>query len=75
MLLLIAFLTLPLAMANANAEDSGWWPSKSPLMIAIVMGFIADFNSPRGGFIQVDLRSMERLQQDLQNGPPEPAKH
>jgi hypothetical protein len=46
----------------------------TPLMIAIVMGLIADLDSPRSGFIQVDLRSMERLQQDLQNGAPEPAK-
>ena len=64
----------------ASAEDSGWWPWVTPLMIAIVMGLIADLDSPRSGFIQVDLRSMERLQQDLQNGAsttpaPEPAKH
>jgi hypothetical protein len=47
---------------------------------AIVMGLLADLDSPRSGFIQVDLRSMKRLQQDLQNGAPitsaaEPAKH
>jgi hypothetical protein len=44
------------------------------------MGLIADLDSPRSGFIQVDVRSMKRLQQGLQNGAPitsapEPAKH
>jgi hypothetical protein len=37
----------------------------SPLMIAIVMGLIADLDSPRTGLIRVSQQSMERLQMDL----------
>jgi hypothetical protein len=77
MLTLIALLT---CLTFGYAQRRRFWLVSvvSPLMIAIVMGLIADLDSPRSGFIQVDLRSMERLQQDLQNGasvtsPPEPA--
>src|ERR1051326_7291191 len=46
----------------------------SPLMIAIVMGLIADLDSPRCGFLRVNLGSLERLEQDLHNIPaPHPA--
>lgn len=41
----------------------------SPLMIAIVMGLIADLDSPRSGFLREDLRSLERLSQDPQSEP------
>ena len=37
----------------------------SPLMIAIVLGLIADLDSPRSGLIRVGQQSMERLQMDL----------
>jgi hypothetical protein len=37
----------------------------APLMIAIVMGLIADLDSPRTGFIRTDVRSLERIQRDL----------
>lgn len=40
----------------------------SPLMIAIVMGLIADLDSPRSGLIRVSQQSMERLQMDLKGG-------
>jgi hypothetical protein len=40
----------------------------SPLMIAIVMGLIADLDSPRSGLIRVSQQSMERLQMDLKDG-------
>jgi nitrate/nitrite transporter NarK len=44
----------------------------TPLMIAIVMGLIADMDSSRSGFLRVDLRSMERLYRDFQSEIPEP---
>jgi hypothetical protein len=44
----------------------------TPLMIAIVMGLIADLDSSRSGFLRVDLRSMERLYRDFQSEIPEP---
>jgi hypothetical protein len=37
-------------------------------MVAIVMGFIADLDSLRSGFVRVNLRRLVRLSQDLQNG-------
>jgi uncharacterized membrane protein YkvI len=39
-----------------------------PLMICIVMGLIADLDSPYSGVIQVSQQSMRRLQQDLSTG-------
>lgn len=39
----------------------------SPLMVAIVMGLIADLDSPRSGFLREDLRSLNRLAQDLKS--------
>ena len=48
-----------------------FWPVAVviPLMIAIVMGLIADLDSPRSGFLRVDLRSLERVEQDLRSLP------
>jgi hypothetical protein len=47
----------------------------TPLMIAIAMGLIADLDSPRSGFLRVDLRSLERLAQDLRvEAPPPPTE-
>jgi hypothetical protein len=43
-------------------------------MIAIVMGLIADLDSPRSGFLRVDLRSLDRLAQDLAKDAPAPPK-
>jgi hypothetical protein len=68
MLLLIAFLT---------CFTFGYWQRRRfwlvavviPLMIAIVMGLIADLDSPRSGFLRVDLRSLERVGQDLRSLP------
>ena len=42
----------------------------SPLMIAIVMGLIADLDSPRSGFLRADRRSLDRLAQDLAKDAP-----
>lgn len=39
-----------------------------PLMICIVIGLIADLDSPYSGVIQVNQRSMRRLRQDLNTG-------
>lgn len=41
----------------------------TPLMIAIVMSLIADLDSPRNGSIKTDLRSLQRVEQDLQQSP------
>ena len=68
MLLLIALMT---------CFTFGYWQRKrfwlvavvSPLMIAIVMGLIADLDSSRSGFLRGDLRSLERVAQDLGNAP------
>ena len=68
MLLLIALMT---------CFTFGYWQRKrfwlvavvSPLMIAIVMGLIADLDCSRSGFLRVDLRSLERVAQDLRNAP------
>jgi hypothetical protein len=67
--LLIAFLT---------CFTFGYWQRRRfwlvavviPLMIAIVMGLIADLDSPRSGFLRLDLRSLERVEQDLRSLPP-----
>src|SRR5262249_32765468 len=37
----------------------------TPLMIAVVIGLIADLDSPRSGLIRTDLRSLERVELDL----------
>jgi hypothetical protein len=62
MLLLIALMT---------CFTFGYWlvAVVSPLMNAIVMGLIADLDSSRSGFLRVDLRSLERVAQDLRNAP------
>jgi len=39
-------------------------------MIAIVMGLIADLDSPSSGFLRVDRRSLDRLAQDLAKDAP-----
>jgi hypothetical protein len=44
----------------------------SPLMVAIVMGLIADLDSPRGGLLLEDLRSLNRLSQELKSELPAP---
>lgn len=41
----------------------------TPLMIAIVMSLIADLDSPRNGSIKTDLRSLQRVERDLQQSP------
>src|SRR4030095_478390 len=38
----------------------------TPLVIAVVVGLIADLDSPRNGFIQTDLHSLQRVELDLQ---------
>jgi hypothetical protein len=64
MLLLISLLT---CLTFGYGQRRRFWlvAIVSPLMIAIVMGLIADLDSPRSGFLRVDLRSMERLSETL----------
>jgi hypothetical protein len=38
-----------------------------PLVVAISFGFIADINSPHGGFVPVHPRNLERLQNNLKS--------
>ena len=44
----------------------------TPLMVAIVLGLVADLDAPRTGLIRVEHRSMERLQMDLKAGTAKP---
>jgi hypothetical protein len=65
----------PLLIALMTCSTFGYWQRKrfwlvavaSPLMIAIVMGLIANLENSRSGFLRVDLRSLERL--DLRSLP------
>jgi hypothetical protein len=41
-----------------------------PLMIAIVMGLIADLDTPGSGLIRVGQESIERLHSELGTGSP-----
>ena len=60
MQLLIASLT---CFTFGDWQRRRFWPVAVaiPLMIAIVMGLIADLDSPRSGLLRVDLRSLERV--------------
>jgi len=64
MLLLISLLT---CFTFGYASRRRFWLVGLiiPLMIAIVMGLIADLDSPRNGSIRTDLRSLQRVEQDL----------
>lgn len=66
MLLLISLLT---CLTFGYGQRRRFWlvAVVSPLMIAIVMGLIADLDSPRSGFLREDLRSLERLSLELGN--------
>ena len=68
MLLLVAFFT---CFTFGYWQRSRFWlvAVVIPLLIAIVMGLIADLDSPRSGFLRVDLRSLERVEQDLRSLP------
>ena len=68
MLLLIALLT---CFTFGYGQRRRFWlvTVVSPLMIAIVMGLIADLDSPRSGFLRPDPRSLERVAHDLKAAP------
>jgi hypothetical protein len=71
MLTLIGVLTC--LMFGYAARRRFWLVSiVTPLMIAIVMGLIADLDSPRNGFIKTDLRSLQRVERDLRQSPSPP---
>jgi len=71
MLMLIGVLTC--LMFGYAARRRFWLVSiVTPLMIAVVMGLIADLDSPRNGSIKTDLRSLKRVEQDLQQSPVPP---
>jgi hypothetical protein len=61
MLLSISLLTC--FVIGYSARRRFWMASViSPLMIAIVMGLVADLNSDRAGLIHADYRSLVRLE-------------
>jgi hypothetical protein len=71
LLLLISFLT---AFATGYSAPTRVWLAhiSTPLMIAIVMGLIADMDSPRNGLIRTDLSSLRRVQQEIRSTPHPP---
>jgi hypothetical protein len=66
------FIALLTCLMSGYGQRRRFWliAVVSPLMIAIVMGLIADLDSPRSGFLRVDLRSLDRLAQDLAKDAP-----
>jgi hypothetical protein len=46
----------------------------TPLMIAVVIGLIAGLDSPRNGFIRTDVRSLQRVEHDLDGQRVAPAE-
>ena len=72
MLLSISILTCTTVGYSARLRFWMVW-IVSPLMISIVMGLIADLNSPRSGMIRTDVSSMLRLQHDLNRNVTSPA--
>ena len=72
-LLLLSIAVLTCLTFGYHQRKRFWLISLvTPLMIAIAMGLIADLDSPRSGFLRVDLRSLERLSQDLRVEAPAP---
>ncbi len=71
LLVLIAFLT---SFATGYGAPTRVWLAQitTPLMIAIVMGLIADMDSPRNGLIRTDLSSLRRVQQEIRSTPMPP---
>jgi hypothetical protein len=41
----------------------------TPIMVAIVMGLTADMDSPRSGLIRADVRSLQRVEEQLKSTP------
>jgi hypothetical protein len=41
----------------------------TPIMVAIVMGLTADMDSPRNGLIRTDVRSFQRVEEQLKSTP------
>jgi cytochrome bd-type quinol oxidase subunit 2 len=67
MLLLISFMT---SFATGYSAKRRVWLAMiaTPLMVAIVMGLSADMDNSRAGFIRTDLRSLERVQKQIESG-------
>jgi hypothetical protein len=70
--LMLSLISLLTCLTFGYGQRQRFWlvAVVSPLMIAIVMGLVADLDSPRSGFLRVDLRSLERLSGDLGKEPP-----
>ena len=78
-LMLALIGVLPCLMFGYAARCRFWLASVViPLMIAIVVGLIADLDSPRNGSIKTDLRGLQRVERGLQQSPapspPPPAR-
>ena len=68
MLFLIALLT---SFATGYSSRRRIWLAflTTPIMVAIVMGMTADMDSPRSGLIRTDVRSLERVEEQLKSSP------
>ena len=72
--MLVALSMVTCLMFGFASRSRFWLVSiVTPLMVAVVMGLIADLDSPRNGFIRTDLSSLERLERDLTAQKPPPA--
>jgi hypothetical protein len=73
--LLLALISMLTCLTFGYGQRRRFWMVAviSPLMVAIVMGLIADLDSPRSGFLREDLRSLKRLSQELKSETSAPA--
>ncbi len=67
--LLLVLISMLTCLTFGYGQRSRFWMVAviSPLMVAIVMGLIADLDSPRSGFLREDVGSLNRLAQDLKS--------
>jgi len=70
--LLLLIISVLASFATGYSAPTRVWLAllSTPLMIAIVMGLIADMDSPRNGLIRTDLSSLRRVQQMIKSSPP-----
>lgn len=65
---LVLVVSLLTALISGLAMHKRFWLTTftMPLMVAIVVALIVEFDSPRGGFLAVDLDKMTRVKADIQ---------
>ncbi len=65
-LMILSVSVLTLFSTGIAMPREFWYPVLAmPLMVAIVVGLIADLDSPRGGLIRSQQQTMLRLQADI----------